>query len=498
MIPSVNKDRAALLYLLVNSVLLLSFLLFVPYKVCGIEFEGMIFPGYAFGFIAAGFGMVYTLYHRNLRLLALPLFLLLLFAYDSAAPEAWIDARGDWETSRRFVPESFTQSMNNYSASSAAMILEDSDAMKRIEAYARLVPFYPVQERMQQVGKGAQVFQNDRTAHHPPLFFALTGLWLSFGDSLWGMKIYAKAMLLIYLFLIYKLVRMVLKNSPESLWISLAVVLSPALIYATQAPKNDILLGIFSSMLMLILMKRGGRRDVLTHMGVGLAAALCVFTKFTALLIMLPLIALYIYWYRWKALPYLLLAALPALALAGSMYLMFEYDIILNIIIGRVVQDQWITANTGAMDFLFKRVLFGQFRVGLPLVSMLPFGFYFLYRFSQSGSEEQRSLKATALAKSYGTKLSAEKKAQWAKRGISGGFLMISMLFYMAVFLLLWGSSVDRHQIGFLPFALPMLALGLYRLKNLKGFVLSLLLCYNLLFIVYSIFENYIEIQYLM
>ncbi|HRX77191.1 MAG TPA: hypothetical protein P5342_06985, partial [Candidatus Cloacimonadota bacterium] len=79
-----------------------------------------------------------------------------------------------------------------------------------------------------------------------------------------------------------------------------------------------------------------------------------------------------------------------------------------------------------------------------------------------------------------------------------GGFLMISMLFYMAVFLLLWGSSVDRHQIGFLPFALPMLALGLYRLRNLKGFVLSLMICYNLLFIVYSIFENYIEIQYLM
>jgi hypothetical protein len=136
------------------------------------------------------------------------------------------------------------------------------------------------------------------------------------------------------------------------------------------------------------------------------------------------------------------------------LYLSTGYDILLNIITGRIVQDAWIAENTSALNFILQRVIFGQFRVGLPLMLLAIFALPLILR-----------------GKQYRPHL-------------------ILFAFYVSTFLLLWGSSVDRHQIGFLPFAVPLLSLAIGHYQKLLKPILILLLLYNLLFIFYAVVDN--------
>lgn len=495
------KDNASLLYVILNLLALGLFVVFVPYKVKGIKFDSMLNLWALPFFLIASALILLSINKKVFKWLLFPLLLCTLFAYDMSAPEAWIDAKGDWITAERFMPENVKHSLKNYSASSAANILGDPQALKRAEQYAEFLPFYPVLERLKYVGEGAIKIDNDRCSHHPPLYFIILGSWLSLDNSVWGMKIFAKFMLLIYLILIQRIFMMMLKKSEEKSWMSLTVILSPAILCASQAPKNDLLLGIFTAGLVIALLSRGAKRDIGSHLLIGSLAALCVFTKFTALLLVLPIVALYTYWHGRRVLQYLALVALPIVVLGIVSYLLFGYDIVLNIIIGRIVQDRWIAANTGALSFIWQRVIFGQYRVGIPLVIMLLYSLFYVFMGRRRNSDVWRIFSQTALHKSLNevgmSTASIPKKLMQKKMGISPIVLSICVTFYFSIFLLLWGSSVDRHQIGFLPFAIPILTLGFLRFQHLKGFILSLMISYNLLFIVYSIFENSIEFEHL-
>lgn len=454
-------------YLLLNALLLLFFAAFVGYKTWGLDSaNGLCYP--AIGIFAIVGLLLLLLVVRLKRLSAGALALIiigygiLLMAYDLSAPEAWVDAKGDVETAQQWREMGTRAFIAQYHRQTASEILQSEPARQSLAAYAKLLPFYPVQARLAAELKPYSSIQHNRSQHHPPLFFGLLAAWMQLSASLLSLKIFAKVLLLLYLIAIYCLLRQLLKDKSLALQITLAVGLMPALLYASQAPKNDLLLGIWTAMITLCLLRivKVDKVSAWLHLLLGLLCTLAVLSKFTALILALPVLTIYLYRYGLQSYKYLPLVALPCLAIPILIYYTTAYDLLLNIITGRVIQDLWVAENIDAGRFIVQRLLFGQFRVGLPILILVLFTLPLAIR--NKGYRPQIILFAS----------------------------------YAAVFILLWGSSVERHQIGFLPLAIPLIGLAFSQYQRLRHSILILLLLYNLCFIFYAVADNHAEAEH--
>ena len=392
----------------------------------------------------------------KLWLIAFILYLALLFAYDFSVAEAWIDAKGDVETAQELREQGLTQFLKSYHHQTAHEILHSEAGQKGLVQYAKLLSFYPLEQRLNALDQSHKRLENNRRQHHPPSFFVILATWMGVSDSLLSIKVFAKFMLLLYLLVMWLMLRNLLKDQWLALSGALAMGLMPALLLASQAPRNDLPLGIVSALIAMLLMHiaRSDKLPWWKHLLLGLLSFLAIHAKFTALLIALPVLAIYFYRYRLQAFKYLLLVAIPVILIPILLYLITGYDMLLNIITGRIVQDAWIAENTSTWSFITQRVLFGQFRIGLPLMLLALFALPQVVK-----RKEQRPQ-------------------------------LILFIFYLSSFFLLWGSSIDRHQIGFLPFAVPLISLAIAQYQKLLKPILILLLLYNLLFIFYAVVDN--------
>jgi len=395
---------------------------------------------------------------RNLKpwVIVFIIYLALLFAYDFSVAEAWIDAKGDVETAQELREQGLKQFLKTYHHQTAHEILHSAAGQKGLEQYARLLPFYPLEQRLRALDQSHEKLENNRRQHHPPSFFMILATWMGLSDSLLSIKVFAKFMLLLYLLFMWLLMRNLIKDKWLALSGTLALGLMPALLLASQAPRNDLPFGIVSALIAMLLMHiaRSDKVHWGKHLLLGLLCFLAIYAKFTALLIALPVLAIYFYRYKSRAIQSLLLVALPVILIPILLYLVTGYDMLLNIITGRIVQDAWIAENTSVLSFITQRVLFGQFRIGIPIMLL---AFYALPQVVKR--KEQRPQ-------------------------------LILFIFYLSSFVLLWGSSIDRHQIGFLPFAVPLISLALAQYQKLLKPILILLLLYNLLFIFYAVVDN--------
>jgi len=392
----------------------------------------------------------------KLWLIVFILYLALLFAYDFSVAEAWIDAKGDVETAQELREQGLTQFLKSYHHQTAHEILHSEAGQKGLVQYAKLLSFYPLEQRLNALDQSHKRLENNRRQHHPPSFFVILATWMGVSDSLLSIKVFAKFMLLLYLLVLWLMLRNLLKDQWLALSGALAMGLMPALLLASQAPRNDLPFGIVSALIAMLLIHiaRSEKVPWSKHLLLGVLCFLAINAKFTALLIALPVLAIYFYRYRLQAFKYLLLVAIPVILIPILLYLITGYDMLLNIITGRIVQDAWIAENTSTWSFITQRVLFGQFRIGLPLMLLVLF-----------------TLPQVVKRK--------EQRPQ-----------LILFIFYLSSFFLLWGSSIDRHQIGFLPFAVPLISLALAQYQKLLKPILILLLLYNLLFIFYAVVDN--------
>jgi hypothetical protein len=384
------------------------------------------------------------------------LYLALLFAYDFSVAEAWIDAKGDVQTAQLLRQQGIKDFLQTYHHQSAHDILHSAAGQKGLEQYARLLPFYPLEQRLRALDQSHEKLENNRRQHHPPSFFMILATWMGLSDSLLSIKVFAKFMLMLYLLFMWLLMRNLLKDKWLALSGTFALGLMPALLLASQAPRNDLQFGIVSALITLLLLNiaQSDRNPWWKHILLGMLCFLAIFSKFTALLIALPILAIYLYRFKMRAVQSLLLVALPGILIPILLYLLTGYDMLLNVITGRILQDAWIAENTSAWSFITQRVLFGQFRIGIPIMLLA------LYALPQLLKRK-------------------EQRPQ-----------VILFFFYLSSFFLLWGSSIDRHQIGFLPFAVPLISLALAQYQKLVKPIHILLLLYNLLFIFYAVSDN--------
>lgn len=258
---------------------------------------------------------------------------------------------------------------------------------------------------------------------------------------------------------------------------------------------------------------------------------------------------------------YLFFMAIPLVFSVFILYHFFGYDLILNVLTGRIVQDQWVSGNITAKAYLIQRVALGSFRIGIPMLTAIPFALItkkqdrpqFAPNFNllvpenpakeytqhsalinqpdwdsmdstliEKGKPDTEQKSANSQLNNLSPARTASSHSQFSivnsplnkpfsivnrtqcptrRSRPSPNFLLTTLhccvATYFALPLLLWGSSIDRHQIGFLPLAVPIIAIGLSRLQKVRIPVLWLMFFYNILFLFYSVLENTIEMQYL-
>ncbi len=418
-------------------------------------------------FIFVGLGLIYTTIHSKdnsfIITIFMPIIFILgiLFSFDCILPEIWNDARGDIITSTKVTDYGIRTFMDEYHTQSLDTINKDSLKSNRYFSYSHSLPLFSSYYQRKLIENKGDFISIDynRTEHHPPIWFIITGLWQkSVGSSLISLKILMKIIALVYLLSLFVLLKSYNKDRGLIISIISLVAMTPMFLYSTEIPKNDLLLGIAITWLIYFLHRNTKNDRKIIDFLAGFTFSLVILSKFTGILLIIPIIAYYIMEFKQHFFKKFLLFGISGLILPLLLYWIYDYDILLNIITGRSHQDADVVKAWGSKIWYIKNtLLYGLYKVGIPIVLLLLSGLFSSFNNLKIFSKES----------------------------------ILFCGFYFMIFLLLWGSAVDRHQIGFVALYAPFLLLFVSNFKNKAFYVtssLSLLFMYNIIFI----FNKYI------
>jgi hypothetical protein len=267
-----------------------------------------------------------------------------------------------------------------------------------------------------------------RISRHPPLWFCTIGLWQTFfGDSYFSHRILEKLVAIFYLVSLYVFLGLFFKQEEyrSKLLILFIVLLVPTFLIQAIRPKTDLVLGAFVTWIMFFLLKNNKNNINHNDLFVGFFYSTAALFKLTSLTLLLPISLYYLISFKHKAIPKLFVVLLSFSVFPLLLYAIFEYDMILNILTGRVYHSIIIAKRSiSATDYIVRTLLYGQYYLGIPFVILL----------------------ITHISK---------VRRYLARKEVLTSYLFI-VFFYM-LFFILWGANVPRHLAGYLPLTIPLL-----------------------------------------
>lgn len=407
---------------------------------------------------------------RNFYLKIVAVFLLLfitLFSYDFILPEEWLDAKGDVLTSKNVVDYGILNFLKNYHYQSLLEIQNNASALESFHNYEKLIPFVNYESTLEKAKiTDIHLIEYNRTMHHPPSWFVFLGIWQNvFGSSVLSFKLFSKLIGLLFIFLIFFFISRYLKiDNQFALTIAVLVGFTPRFLIENETPKSDIFFGVMVILFFLQLFtvnknNKSFYRILINDFCVGLFLSLAVLTKFTGLLLALPVIAVYLTNFRFKGIPRLFFVLFSFILIPVLLNILFGYDMLLNIITGRSKQDFYIenqSQSVSIFGFFTNAILYGLFYVGIPLLVIIFHKLIFSFKIFLSPDKINQS---------------------------------IYFIFYLSIFVLLWRSQVSRHQISFFIFLIPILVNSFFTMGDWKittKYAFLFLFIYDLLFLVNS------------
>jgi hypothetical protein len=239
---------------------------------------------------------------------------------------------------------------------------------------------------------------------------------------------FAKFVAALYLISLYFFLGVFLKREEyriKLLILTLVLLLPTFLIQATR-PKSDLILGAFVTLMLLFLLKNKRNNICQDDLLVGFYYSIAVLFKLTSLTLLLLIALYYFINFKHKAVPKLFVVLLCSSALPLLLYMVFGYDLILNIITGRVMQPVGTYASDveSVMDYIVRWILYGQYTFGIPMALLL----------------------ITHMFK---------VRQYLARDEVLSSYLFITIFCMMYIFL--WGSDMPRHLAGYLPLTIPLL-----------------------------------------
>lgn len=346
-----------------------------------------------------------------------------IFSYDFSLPTFWADALGDIKVGRNYREQGFVSFLNNYHKPTLHKIKKDPQQYEKFMQYdSKLKLNY--KRRFDNV-EISDTEMLPRINKHPPSWFCIIGLWQTyFGDSYLSHKILAKVVAILYLVSFYFFLGLFFKKEEykSKLLILSIILLLPTFLEQAIPPKNDLILGVFVTWVMYFLLKNKKNNINYNDLLVGLFYSMAILFKFTSLSLSLPIFLYYIISFKYKAIPKLFIVLLSFSVFPLLLYTVFEYDMILNILTGRV--EQGVRNLSEPIKYNIKAALLGQYLIGIPFVLLLIMHIIKIRKYL--------SLNETVISYLFFTS------------------------FYM-MYLILYGSDLPRHLVGYLPLTIPLL-----------------------------------------
>jgi hypothetical protein len=431
------------------------------------------FNYYAFvGFLILGLLVIWILFFKKIwknGIVTILLFLIassgLMILYDQILPELWMDARGDVITAQKVVNHGAIVFLKEYHIQSSKELNKTPILKERFDKYDSLIPLIDYGTKLNSFNNQSFIeIDQNRSIHHPPLWFLLTGWWGKiFGTSDGSYKVMIKIVAILFFISLFNLLKTLYPNNKRNtIGLLFMLLLTPSFLLAAEVPKNDFLLGIGTTWMVFFISRNNENKFSKWDIFVGISIVFILFSKFTGIIVIIPLFITYAILYKFKSIIKLSIVALPVLIFYLSFFYLFEYDILFNIISGRSYQDGYVMLQNKNIlsNIIINKLLYGFYRVGFPFILLLIPTFEIIQK-------------------------NTKKKIELS--------ILSMIIFYFSIFLILWGSSVNRHQLGFVAFFLFPLA---YFIKNQdynKYFKVAslLLMLYNILFIL----NKYIRIN---
>ena len=421
--------------------------------------------------VASIFLLLWSLRHSTLsikkEILAFVLILSSIFFYDLILPEEWLDAKGDVLTSEKVIKVGAPTYLREYHIQSLQEISNNENTLKSFHDYNKLIPFVNYDQILEKaLNQECFKVEYNRSMHHPPTWFIVLGYWQQwFGNSALSFKVLSKLVALIFLLLIYFFVVRFLKLDRNiSLLLVTMISLTPRFLIECETPKSDLFFGVFVILLMIQLFRLNKTSKTrlkfeFQDINIGIFLAMAILVKFTGLLLVLPVIAIYLINYKIAGILRLIVVFLGFLILPVLLYFIFDYDIILNIVTGRSKQDFYIynqALNLPLFGFFVNGILYGFYYVGIPIIIFVAL---------RTGINIKEFIKSERINE------------------------FVYLLFYFSIFFLLWRSQVSRHQISFFIFLVPIFATLLSDYKGWRRIInmmLIFLFAFDILFLINS------------
>ena len=349
-----------------------------------------------------------------------------MLSYDFSLPSIWPDALEDIKVGRSARDQGCSDFLRDYHTQSLMRIKQDPLSRRMFMEYAGKLrlDYEPLLDDLE--FDESEEIARTRAFLHPPLWFCVLGIWQThFGDSHLSHRVLEKIVAILYLLSLYVLLGVFLKGADLKKRLSLLFlfVLLPVFMNSAVSPKNDLILGIFVTWTLYFLFKNKSQSICIHDVMVGVAYSLAALSKLTSLTMIVPILIYYLVEFRHRSILKLIVMLLCFAALPLVLHMAYGYDMILNIITGRVSQVETKLGITFAQNIGII-VLYGQYSIGIPFVLLL--------------------LTHMGKVKSFLTRDAAV---------IAYSFLAF---FYM-YFVILYGSHVYKNLGAYLPLTVPIL-----------------------------------------
>jgi len=353
---------------------------------------------------------------------------IVLFSYDYILPNEWSDSVGNRRVAIAYNEIGVQKFVKNYHYLGISFLRSDSTYNESLNEFLEnYSPLLPIKTPSTPTDLELESVRLSRIAKHPPTWFIIMGSWQKiFGGSDFSFKLLIKIITLLYYLSAFIVLKSLYEkaNNKQILQILTVFAFLPTFLMQSLVPKTDILLGLISIWILYFLMKNRSSKININDLIVGLVFSAAILTKFTSIIIVIPIIVFYLIKYSYKSVPKLCVAGISTLIIPLILYLIFDYNVLLNILTGKAEQTIKVDERVpSAIGYIIDIVLYGQFRVGIPYVILM---LVFIFK-RQVISEKNYSIALMFLA------------------------------FVFSVFFILWGSNIPRHIIGFIPFTLLLL-----------------------------------------
>lgn len=368
-----------------------------------------------------------------------------LFSYDFIISDIYPDCECNFLVGKRFREQGLASFLKNYHKPTLYKIKKTPQEYEKFLHYNNKLKLN-YEELLDNIeNEASDIILSDNTltsrkinwriGKHPPLSFIAFGFANIFSNDGYFSRVVVPSNLvaILYLISLYVFLGLFFKQEEykSKLLILIIILFLPTFLQQSARNTNELILGVMVTWALFFLLRNTDNKINYNDLLLGFVYSVAVLIKLTSLTLLLPITLYYLIYFKYKSFPKLVIFITCFLALPLFLYVVFEYDMLLNLLTGIVDESVYKAGlNASIISNIAWYFFYDQYNLGIPFVLLL----------------------ITHIFK--------------IKQNSVGNDVLISYMLFASFFMLsffLWHSGLSRHLSGFIPLTIPLLV---YIFKN--------------------------------